>query len=104
MGYIVLLDDSHSSWLIPEVTAIFQVPSGRYLLSIFYFHTWNIPFNFALLFLLCFPKMDTPPFYFVAPVDLSKIIQPATMLSEGKGLFFVSQTDKMNFILSKKVS
>lgn len=58
MGYIVLLDDSHSSWLIPEFTAIFQVLSGRYLLSIFYFHTWNILFNFALLFLLSFPKID----------------------------------------------
>lgn len=41
MGYIVLDHNSHSSWLIFELTVIFWVLSGKYLMSVFHFYTRN---------------------------------------------------------------
>lgn len=60
MGYIVLLNNSHSSWLIPEFSVFVWVLSGRYLMSVFHFHIWNILFHFALLFLFLFPRWIHP--------------------------------------------
>lgn len=91
MGYIVLDHNSHSSWLIFELTVIFWVLSGKYLMSVFHFYTRN-----ALLhhfpFLLHFFSQDGffSPYF---PANVNQTIQLDTELCEGQWFFIFYLSD-----------